>query len=344
MKRWLATLVIVIVATILFVALIAVAAAKQQAQPAQEATPVTYGTTTGDSASLDPWITKPVLSYLLFTKDSKLESDVMDLAGFLSLTEGEMSSLRKIAEDELLSANAVKAESARVVENNTLTLEEKQRQIQAIGYNSRVNQIAQDTDVAVRNLLGSRYPKFRSWIRHWWNGERAFRAGRFNSQHGNTSGDFSAQADIGYRLVYATQYNGYTKNEIALPDKYVKWANLGWCGCPSAYNYPPYTSILVRNPYSVFDVLIKEVGPWNENDNYWDSSTGSNPRRKFTNLPLGKPEAEAAYFDNYNNGKDEFGRIVTNPAGVDLTPTVAGQLGLGYLENSWIYVYYNDLP
>ncbi len=45
------------------------------------------------------------------------------------------------------------------------------------------------------------------------------------------------------------------------------------------------------------------------------------------NLPRCKPEAQAAYFNNYNNGRDEFGRKVLNPAGVDLTPAVARRIG-----------------
>jgi hypothetical protein len=52
------------------------------------------------------------------------------------------------------------------------------------------------------------------------------------------------------------------------------------------------------------------------------------------------PEAQAAYFYNYNNGEDSFGRIVTNPAGVDLTPAVAADLGLVYLQNDWVTVTY----
>ena len=52
------------------------------------------------------------------------------------------------------------------------------------------------------------------------------------------------------------------------------------------------------------------------------------------------PEAQAAYFDNYNGGRDQFGRIVRNPAGVDLTPSVARKLGLSRYEKAWIYVRY----
>jgi hypothetical protein len=58
------------------------------------------------------------------------------------------------------------------------------------------------------------------------------------------------------------------------------------------------------------------------------------------NLPRCKPEAQAAYFREYNRGKDEFGREVLNPAGVDLTPRVARALGLKQYQNAWIYVRY----
>jgi hypothetical protein len=57
-------------------------------------------------------------------------------------------------------------------------------------------------------------------------------------------------------------------------------------------------------------------------------------------LPRCKPEAQAAYFNNYNGGRDQFGRKVLNPAGVDLTPRVARRLGLKKYQNAWIYVRY----
>ena len=54
----------------------------------------------------------------------------------------------------------------------------------------------------------------------------------------------------------------------------------------------------------------KEVGPWNTTE-------------------------------NYNNGKDQFGRKVLNPAGVDLTPRVARRLGLEKYQNAWVRVRYS---
>ena len=59
----------------------------------------------------------------------------------------------------------------------------------------------------------------------------------------------------------------------------------------------------------------------------------------WADLPRGVHEAQAAYYNNYNGGRDEFGRKVLNPAGVDLTPAVAAKLGLRKYQNAWIYVY-----
>lgn len=218
----------------------------------------------------DPWLVKPVLHYLLYTQDTKLESDVQQLKSDIGLTNEELEQLRSIAAEEFLKCREFKKQ-----------------------------------------------------------------------------GDISIKSDISSQYVYATQYDAFTDREASLPDKYLKFANRGW-----SYEYPnpPYTinirSKVVGQPeYWAYNVLVREVGPWNENDNYWDSATGSNPRRIFTDLPLGKPEAEAAYFDNYNNGLDEFDRTVLNPAGVDLSPDVANELGFGGpLVSRWVEVFYTDLP
>ncbi|MCL6449870.1 MAG: hypothetical protein K6T75_01055 [Acetobacteraceae bacterium] len=93
-----------------------------------------------------------------------------------------------------------------------------------------------------------------------------------------------SQADIFSREAFCTQYYGYTNEETALPDKYLKWANLGW---DYTYPNPPYTAdlYLSRTNKWVNGVLVREVGPWNIDDNYWDSN-----RRMWKDLPLGKPE------------------------------------------------------
>lgn len=60
---------------------------------------------------------------------------------------------------------------------------------------------------------------------------------------------------------------------------------------------------------------VWDVGPWNTKDDYWNPSA---TREMWKDLPQGKPEAQAAYQDGYNGGKDQFGRTVANPAGIDL--------------------------
>ncbi|GAA4728534.1 hypothetical protein [Phytohabitans rumicis] len=60
---------------------------------------------------------------------------------------------------------------------------------------------------------------------------------------------------------------------------------------------------------------VWDVGPWNTTDDYWNPPS---VRPSWTDLPQGRPEAQAAYEVGYNGGKDQFGRTVANPAGIDL--------------------------
>jgi len=122
--------------------------------------------------------------------------------------------------------------------------------------------------------------------------------------------------------VFATQYNGYTSNEVALPHRSLKFAG----------GYRVYVS---RGDFGAW-APVKEVGPWNTYDNWWAKPQY---RTMWSNLRRGVPEAQAAYYSNYNGGRDERGRKVLNPAGVDLTPAAAARLGLRRYQNAWIWVY-----
>ena len=82
-------------------------------------------------------------------------------------------------------------------------------------------------------------------------------------------------------------------------------------------------------------VRVKETGPWNTNDAYWHPES----RRTWEGLPRCVPEAQAAYRHGYNGGRDQFGRDVLSPAGIDVTPPVARDLGLKRWEQgAWVYV------
>ena len=57
---------------------------------------------------------------------------------------------------------------------------------------------------------------------------------------------------------------------------------------------------------------VYDVGPWNVHDNYWDEH-----RERFDDLPRGYPEDHAAYFDNYNGGRAEKGKV-SFPTAIDV--------------------------
>jgi hypothetical protein len=80
---------------------------------------------------------------------------------------------------------------------------------------------------------------------------------------------------------------------------------------------------------------VWDIGPWNEHDDYWNPSA---QRERFNDLPPGKPEAQAAYQDGYNGGRDGFGRAVGNPAGIDLADGTFADVGL--TDNDWVDVTY----
>ncbi|MFC5268009.1 hypothetical protein ACFPJ1_38345 [Kribbella qitaiheensis] len=77
---------------------------------------------------------------------------------------------------------------------------------------------------------------------------------------------------------------------------------------------------------------VWDVGPWNTKDDYWNPSA---TREMWKDLPQGKPESQAAYQNGYNGGKDQFGRTVANPAGIDLADGVFWD-ALKLTNNAWV--------
>jgi hypothetical protein len=70
----------------------------------------------------------------------------------------------------------------------------------------------------------------------------------------------------------------------------------------------------VRVTYRDRSVVLPvwDVGPWNTRDDYWS------PKRRYGDLPVGQPMAHAAYQQGYNGGRDEFGRRIRHPNGIDI--------------------------
>ncbi|SFW91957.1 hypothetical protein [Amycolatopsis australiensis] len=132
-------------------------------------------------------------------------------------------------------------------------------------------------------------------------------------------------------LVGGTTANGHT---IVSHDHFVSF--------PSGKSVSPkgtgnYTARVCRTDGSKCEYApVWEIGPWNERDDYWNPAS---VRSEFKDLPQGKPEAQAAYLDGYNNRKDDSGRTVQNPAGIDLADGVFWD-GLGMSDNGYVNVTY----
>jgi hypothetical protein len=81
---------------------------------------------------------------------------------------------------------------------------------------------------------------------------------------------------------------------------------------------------------------VWDVGPWNTRDDYWNPAS---VRQSWRDLPRGRPQAQAAYQSGHNGGRDQFGRRVANPAGIDLGDGTFWN-GLKLSDNSWVTVTY----
>jgi hypothetical protein len=81
---------------------------------------------------------------------------------------------------------------------------------------------------------------------------------------------------------------------------------------------------------------VWDTGPWNTTDDYWNPSS---IRQSWKDLPQGRPQAQAAYQSGYNGGKDQYGRVVRSPAGIDLADGTFWD-GLQLTDNAWVDVAY----
>src|SRR5438270_4950208 len=161
--------------------------------------------------------------------------------------------------------------------------------------------------------------------------------------------------------VFATRYDPNTAGsvEAAVPDKCVKFAALGDTATLSNFHcgsgYPvglDYRVLITRDNGQSMYIPVRDVGPWNIDDNYWDPADGSypRPRRLFGDLARGTPESQAAYYNGYHSvancknldgsgsgrtaGADQFDRCVLNPSAVDISTAAASQLGFSGAE--WV--------
>lgn len=265
---------------------------------------------------------KPVLGYFVLTASlAELLMQDMDLSA------DQFQTIQSIARKEADAIGALESESQLIIQNQDMDLAEKRAAIRSIGYNARVMEIVRDSQRSLQSSLSpNTYTGLEEWVTHRWEVERLLHGSPIQAEGPRTFRIFATRYDSG---------GGYT---VALPDQCVKFSNAGNSVCAEdgyqlGWNYNVFLSYKKSTAAAVL-----ESGPWNIDDNFWAALNDPTPRRMFADLPLGMPEAQAAYFNNYNGGVDQFGRVVTAPFGIDLARQVSIDIGLQPGTNDWIDV------
>jgi hypothetical protein len=234
--------------------------------------------------------------------------------------------------DEVLAATRLEnrvlaqefGESERVLAaNKALPKKEIAKKIAASDYDERVATAVARTKRRIEAIVPKdQRSDLEGWVDEQWDQEvQAASTEDFTaSSETNTT---SYHGDGILCKVFATQYTGFTRYEAALPHRNLK------------FDRQPRVHIRRVSGGPRVGPKVKEVGPWNTYDNYW---MRKKYRTMFKRVPRCKPEAQVAYYQNFNEGKDEFGRKVLNPAGIDVTPDVARDMGLEEYQNAWVYV------
>ena len=105
------------------------------------------------------------------------------------------------------------------------------------------------------------------------------------------------------------------------------------CACVLSSNGGNEYQVLIEYKGRSVVLPVWDVGPWNIDDNYWDPPE----KRRWKGLPQGTPQAAAAYFSDYNHGRDGKGREVKSPAGIDIADGAFWH-DLGMTESDWVTI------
>lgn len=290
---------------------------------------------------------RPPLSYFALT--ASLQAPLRLGA---RLGPAQFALVRHIAEGEQAQLRRLRLESQPIVTDPALSLEQKRLRLQRMGYNRRVEAIVYASDRALRSALDpAAHARLVAWIEARWPLEQRLHgvkpgAGLLDWDAGSLLARlFPALAPLDKPLnaprtykIFATRYDAKGRYTAALPDQCVKLTNGGLRTCVDK-------GYVVGQRYEIFmsykkgvGVLVAEAGPWNIDDTFWATLADPTPRRMFADLPLGMPEAQAAFYNGYNGGLDQYGRKVTAPFAIDLAFEVADDLGLPARTNDWINV------
>ena len=253
----------------------------------------------GYSAYDDPQ--KPVLSFLLSD-----EQNVEEFQKEFGLSDQKLQKILAVVREENSELSREYEESDRIVESNERASDTKiKSKIAASDFDEKVKGAVAKTKSEVESLLPEgRADDLGPWVNGQWQAEGVEYEAASEATYRASSRGYSC-------TVWATFYGRNSWYWVALPHKKVRFS-----GGRRVRITDVRSGTSARAP-------VKDTGPWNIRDNYWRASKD---RSMWRDLPRCVPEAQAAFFRNYNRGEDQFGREVANPAAIDITPGVARRM------------------
>ena len=262
---------------------------------------------------------KPAIAVILSE-----EQNVDEFKEHFGLTGGQVDDvLAATRRENRILAQEFGESEIMLAANKDLPRKEIAKKITASDYDEKVAAAVARTKKRIEAIVPEdQSAELEGWVDAQWDQEvqAASTEDYAASSENHTDSDYGK----GIRCkVFATQYTGNAKREVALPHRNLKFGRR------------PRVHIRRVSGGPRVGPKVKEIGPWNTSDNYW---MRKKDRTKFKRVPRCKPEAQVAYYQNFNQGEDEFGREVLNPAGVDVTPDVARSIGLKKYQNAWVYV------
>jgi len=244
---------------------------------------------------------KPVLSFVLSG-----DQNVEEFQREFGLSDEEVQEVLAVVHDEDGALTEEYDESEQIVASNRSASDAKiKEKIFATDFDEKVRQTVARTKSEVEDILpADRAEDLGPWVDEQWQAEAA--AADYSTYRASRRGHTCK--------VWTSYYGGNTRYEVALPHQRVKFTGGRKVGI-TPVNKGKHT----RAP-------VKETGPWNTRDNYWQIRS---KRSMWRGLPRCLPEAQAAFFKNFHRGRDQFGRKVLNPAGMDITLDVARSMNVG---------------
>jgi hypothetical protein len=262
---------------------------------------------------------KPVLAVILSE-----QQNVDEFKAHFGLSASQVDAVLTATRHENRVLAQVFGESEIVLAaNRDLPKKEIAKRIAASDYDEKVAAAVARTKQRIEAIVPEdQSADLEGWVDEQWNQE--VRAASEEDYTASSETYMVSSQSKGIRCrVFATQYTGYTEREVALPHRNLKIGR------------QPRVRIWRVSGGPSVGPSVKEAGPWNTYDNYW---VQNKDRAMYKRVPRCKPEAQVAYYQNFNKGKDEFGREVLNPAGVDVAPDVARSMGLEEHQNAWVWV------